>query len=120
VSGQSSLSSGDAGRRTEVTEDKAFAESTTAKVKATGCPANFTTSAARFYAQSRDRNRWEAGALGFVTKAEAMNHLEKAISKVLQGKIYASPDFGDLSRILLLLIFDKLRRSLPPCPQKAA
>ena len=28
-------------------------------------------------------------------KAEAMNHVEAAISKVLQGKIYLSPEFGE-------------------------
>lgn len=37
----------------------------------------------------------KAGALGYVTKAEAMNHVEEAISKVLQGKIYVSPNFGE-------------------------
>jgi len=35
----------------------------------------------------------KAGALGYVTKAEAANHVVEAISKVLQGKIYVSPDF---------------------------
>ena len=37
----------------------------------------------------------KAGALGYVMKAEAMNHVEEAISKVLQGKIYVSPEFGE-------------------------
>ncbi|MBV8275688.1 MAG: response regulator transcription factor [Verrucomicrobia bacterium] len=37
----------------------------------------------------------KAGALGYVTKSEAMNHVEEAISKVLQGKIYVSPEFGE-------------------------
>jgi DNA-binding NarL/FixJ family response regulator len=37
----------------------------------------------------------KAGALGYVTKAEAMDHVEEAIFKVLQGKIYLSPDFGE-------------------------
>jgi DNA-binding NarL/FixJ family response regulator len=37
----------------------------------------------------------KAGALGYVMKAEAMDHVEEAISKVLQGKIYVSPDFGE-------------------------
>jgi DNA-binding NarL/FixJ family response regulator len=36
----------------------------------------------------------KAGALGYVTKAEAANQVEEAISKVLQGKIYVSPEFG--------------------------
>jgi DNA-binding NarL/FixJ family response regulator len=36
----------------------------------------------------------KAGALGYVTKAEAMNHVAEAIFKVLQGKIYVSPEFG--------------------------
>src|ERR1700761_3377220 len=34
----------------------------------------------------------KAGALGYVMKAEAMNHVAAAISKVLQGKIYVSPE----------------------------
>jgi DNA-binding NarL/FixJ family response regulator len=37
----------------------------------------------------------KAGALGYVMKAEAMNHVAEAISKVLQGKIYVSPAFGE-------------------------
>jgi DNA-binding NarL/FixJ family response regulator len=37
----------------------------------------------------------KAGALGYVMKAEAMNHVAEAISKVLQGKIYVSPQFGE-------------------------
>jgi DNA-binding NarL/FixJ family response regulator len=37
----------------------------------------------------------KAGALGYVMKAEAMNHVAEAISKVLQGKIYVSPKFGE-------------------------
>jgi DNA-binding NarL/FixJ family response regulator len=37
----------------------------------------------------------KAGALGYVQKAEAMNHVEEAITKVLQGKIYVSPEFGE-------------------------
>jgi len=37
----------------------------------------------------------KAGALGYVMKAEAMNHVAEAISKVLQGKIYISPRFGE-------------------------
>jgi DNA-binding NarL/FixJ family response regulator len=37
----------------------------------------------------------KAGALGYVMKAEAMNHVAEAISKVLLGKIYVSPRFGD-------------------------
>jgi len=37
----------------------------------------------------------KAGALGYVKKAEAMNHVVEAISKVLQGKIYLSPEFGE-------------------------
>jgi DNA-binding NarL/FixJ family response regulator len=37
----------------------------------------------------------KAGALGYVMKAEAMNHVAEAISKVMQGKIYVSPKFGE-------------------------
>lgn len=37
----------------------------------------------------------KAGALGYVMKAEAMNHVAEAISKVLQGKIYVSVKFGE-------------------------
>jgi DNA-binding NarL/FixJ family response regulator len=37
----------------------------------------------------------KAGALGYVMKAEAMNHVAEAISKVIQGKIYVSPKFGE-------------------------
>jgi DNA-binding NarL/FixJ family response regulator len=37
----------------------------------------------------------KAGALGYVMKAEAMNHVAEAISKVLQGKIYVSPAFAE-------------------------
>ena len=37
----------------------------------------------------------KAGALGYVMKAEAMNHVAEAITKVLQGKIYVSPEFGE-------------------------
>jgi DNA-binding NarL/FixJ family response regulator len=37
----------------------------------------------------------KAGALGYVMKAEAMNHVAEAISKVVQGKIYVSPKFGE-------------------------
>jgi DNA-binding NarL/FixJ family response regulator len=37
----------------------------------------------------------KAGALGYVMKAEAMNNVADAISKVLQGKIYVSPEFGE-------------------------
>jgi DNA-binding NarL/FixJ family response regulator len=37
----------------------------------------------------------KAGALGYVMKAEAMNHVAEAISKVLKGKIYVSPEFGE-------------------------
>jgi DNA-binding NarL/FixJ family response regulator len=37
----------------------------------------------------------KAGALGYVTKAEAMNHVGEAISTVLQGKLYVSPGFGE-------------------------
>jgi len=37
----------------------------------------------------------KAGAMGYVMKAEAMNHVAEAISKVLQGKIYVSPQFGE-------------------------
>jgi len=37
----------------------------------------------------------KAGALGYVMKAEAMNHVAEAIFKVLQGKIYVSPEFAE-------------------------
>ncbi len=37
----------------------------------------------------------KAGALGYVMKVEAMDHVEEAINKVLQGKIYVSPEFGE-------------------------
>jgi DNA-binding NarL/FixJ family response regulator len=37
----------------------------------------------------------KAGALGYVTKAEAMNHIEEAITKGLHGKIFVSPEFSD-------------------------
>jgi DNA-binding NarL/FixJ family response regulator len=37
----------------------------------------------------------KAGALGYVMKAEAMAHVAEAIAKVLQGKIYVSPNFGE-------------------------
>ena len=37
----------------------------------------------------------KAGALGYVMKAEAMNHVAEAISKGLKGKIYVSPEFGE-------------------------
>jgi DNA-binding NarL/FixJ family response regulator len=37
----------------------------------------------------------KAGALGYVMKAEAMNHVAEAISKVMLGKIYVSPKFGE-------------------------
>jgi DNA-binding NarL/FixJ family response regulator len=37
----------------------------------------------------------KAGALGYVMKAEAMAHVAEAITKVLQGKIYVSPNFGE-------------------------
>jgi DNA-binding NarL/FixJ family response regulator len=37
----------------------------------------------------------KAGALGYVMKAEAMNHVAEAISRVLQGKIYVSPKLGE-------------------------
>ncbi len=37
----------------------------------------------------------KAGALGYVMKAEAMNHVAEAISKVMQGKIYVSPKLGE-------------------------
>src|SRR5215471_14512651 len=37
----------------------------------------------------------KAGALGYVMKAEAMGQVAEAITKVLQGKIYVSPDFGE-------------------------
>jgi DNA-binding NarL/FixJ family response regulator len=37
----------------------------------------------------------KAGALGYVMKAEAMDHVAEAIAKVLQGKIYVSPNFGE-------------------------
>ena len=37
----------------------------------------------------------KAGALGYVMKAEAINHVAEAIFKVLQGKIYVSPEFAE-------------------------
>ena len=37
----------------------------------------------------------KAGALGYVMKAEAMAQVAEAITKVLEGKIYVSPNFGD-------------------------
>lgn len=37
----------------------------------------------------------KAGALGYVMKAEAMQHAVEAIRKVLNGKIYVSPTFGE-------------------------
>src|SRR5271165_3643314 len=37
----------------------------------------------------------KAGALGYVMKAEALNHVAEAIFKVLQGKIYVSPEFAE-------------------------
>jgi len=37
----------------------------------------------------------KAGALGYVMKAEAMNHVAEAITKVMQGKIYVSSKFGE-------------------------
>src|SRR6202011_5437801 len=37
----------------------------------------------------------KAGPLGYVMKAEAMAHVAEAIAKVLQGKIYVSPTFGE-------------------------
>jgi DNA-binding NarL/FixJ family response regulator len=37
----------------------------------------------------------KAGALGYVMKAEAMAQVAEAITKVLRGKIYVSPNFSD-------------------------
>jgi len=37
----------------------------------------------------------KAGALGYVMKAEAMAQVADAITKVLRGKIYVSPNFSD-------------------------
>ena len=37
----------------------------------------------------------KAGARGYVMKAEAMAQVAEAITKVLQGKIYVSPNFSD-------------------------
>ena len=37
----------------------------------------------------------KAGALGYVMKADAMAQVAEAITKVLQGKIYVSPKFGE-------------------------
>jgi DNA-binding NarL/FixJ family response regulator len=45
----------------------------------------------------------KAGALGYVMKVDAMAQVAEAIAKVLQGKIYVSPKFGEK------LIFNALR-----------
>jgi DNA-binding NarL/FixJ family response regulator len=37
----------------------------------------------------------KAGALGYVMKVDAMAQVAEAIAKVLQGKIYVSPKFGE-------------------------
>jgi DNA-binding NarL/FixJ family response regulator len=37
----------------------------------------------------------KAGALGYVMKAEAMTQVAEAITRVLRGKIYVSPNFSD-------------------------
>jgi DNA-binding NarL/FixJ family response regulator len=39
----------------------------------------------------------KAGALGYVMKVDAMAQVAEAIAKVLQGKIYVSPKFGESS-----------------------